>query len=100
MTKRQKMEFELQRLNEREEKLQLAKAKKEADLELLEEEKDDFRVKISLADYELLKQAKLYAQANQMQQQQVNQNQQQLNYNPQQKDPNMIDTSTTAVNQL
>ena len=59
MTKRQKMEFELQRLNEREEKLQLAKAKKAADLELLEEEKDDFRVKISLADYELLKQAKL-----------------------------------------
>ncbi len=59
MTKRQKMEFELQRLNEREEKLQLAKAKKEADLELLEEEKDDFIVKISLADYELLKQAKL-----------------------------------------
>ena len=59
MTKRQKMEFELQRLNEREEKLQLAKAKKEADLQLLEEEKDDFRVKISLADYEILKQAKL-----------------------------------------
>ena len=59
MTKRQKMEFELQRLNEREEKLQLAKAKKEADLLLLEEEKDDFRVKISLADYEILKQAKL-----------------------------------------
>ena len=59
MTKRQKMEFELQRLNEREEKLQLAKAKKEADLDLLEEEKDNFRVKISLADYELLKQAKL-----------------------------------------
>ena len=59
MTKRQKMEFELQRLNEREEKLQLAKAKKEADLDLLEEEKDDFRVKISLADYEILKQAKL-----------------------------------------
>ena len=58
MTKRQKIEFELQRLNEREEKLQLAKAKKEADLELLEEEKDNFRVKISLADYELLKQAK------------------------------------------
>ena len=59
MTKRQKMEFELQRLNEREEKLQLAKAKKEADLLLLEEEKDNFRVKISLADYEILKQAKL-----------------------------------------
>ena len=59
MTKRQKMEFELQRLNERKEKLQLAKAKKEADLQLLEEEKDDFRVKISLADYEILKQAKL-----------------------------------------
>ena len=59
MTKRQKMEFKLQRLNKREEKLQLAKAKKEADLQLLEEEKDDFRVKISLADYEILKQAKL-----------------------------------------
>ena len=59
MTKRQKIEFELQRLNEREEKLQLAKAKKEADLDLLEEEKDDFRVKISLADYEILKKAKL-----------------------------------------
>ena len=59
MTKRQKMEFELQRLNEREEELQLAKAKKEADLQLLEEEKDDFRVKISLAYYEILKKAKL-----------------------------------------
>ena len=33
----------------------LAKEKKKADLELLEEETDDFRVKISLADYELLK---------------------------------------------
>ena len=51
--------MELARINEREEKLQLAKAKKEADLELVNDEQDDFRVKISLADFELLKQLKL-----------------------------------------
>ena len=53
------MEFELQRITEREQKLQQARAKKEADLELLNDEADDFKVKISLADFEILKRAKL-----------------------------------------
>ena len=66
LSKRQKMEFELERINERQQKLKLSKAKKEADLQLLDDEQDDFRVKISLADFELLKQAKLHAQANPM----------------------------------
>ena len=58
MTKRQKIEMQLARITEREEKLQTARAKKEADLALLDDEQDDFKVKISLADYELLQQAK------------------------------------------
>ena len=60
------MQFELARINERETTLRLAKAKKEADLQLLDDEQDDFRVKISLADFEVLRQAKLHAQANPM----------------------------------
>ena len=66
MSKRQKVEFELERINERQRKLEKSKSKKEADLQLLDDEQDDFRVKISLADFELLKQAKLHAQANPM----------------------------------
>ena len=58
MNKRQKMEIQLARINEREKKLQAAREKKEADLALLDDEEDDFKVKISLADYELLQQAK------------------------------------------
>ena len=52
------MEMQLARIAEREEKLQAARAKKEADLALLDDEQDDFKVKISLADYELLQAAK------------------------------------------
>ena len=52
------MEMQLARITEREEKLQAARAKKEADLALLDDEQDDFKVKISLADYELLQQVK------------------------------------------
>ena len=66
LSKREKMQFELERINERQRKLEMSKAKKEADLQLLDDEQDDFRVKISLADFELLKQAKLHAQANPM----------------------------------
>lgn len=69
MTKKQKLESELARLNEREEKLQLAKAKKEADLELANDEQDDFRVKISLSDYEMLKQFKMQQNMNPVYQQ-------------------------------
>lgn len=61
LTKRERMQFELDRINEREQKLQLARAKKEADLQLLDDEGDDFKVKISLADFEVLKRAKLQA---------------------------------------
>ena len=53
------MQLELDRINEREEKLLLAKRKKEADLELLDDEQDNFQVKISLQDFEVLKRAKL-----------------------------------------
>ena len=66
LSKRERAQFELDRIIEREQKLQLAKAKKEADLQLLEDENDDFKVKISLADFEVLKRAKLQAQANPM----------------------------------
>ena len=55
MPKKQKLQMELNRIVEREQKLQLAKAKKEADIELANDEQDNFRVKISLADFELLK---------------------------------------------
>ena len=58
------MENQLALINERERKLQLAKAKKEADLQLLDDEADDFKVKISIEDYEILKRAKLAQQAN------------------------------------
>ena len=51
--------MELKRINERQQKLDLAKAKKEADLQLLDDEQDDFRVKVSLGDFEILRQAKL-----------------------------------------
>ena len=61
LSKREKMQFELERINERQRKLEKSKSKKEADLQLLDDEQDDFRVKISLADFELLKQAKLHA---------------------------------------
>ena len=59
LLKREKAQFQLNRIVEREQKLQLAKAKKEADLQLLDDEDDDFKVKISLADFEVLKRAKL-----------------------------------------
>ena len=60
------MEMELTRINERTEKLQQARQKKEADLAILDDEEDDFKVKISLKDYELLKEAKVQASANNM----------------------------------
>ena len=66
LSKRERTQFQLERILEREQKLQLAKAKKEADLQLLDDEADDFKVKISLADFEILKRAKLQAQANPM----------------------------------
>ena len=55
LTKKEKLQFELERLKEREEKLQLAKRKKEADLALADDEQDNFKVKISMEDYEILK---------------------------------------------
>jgi glycine cleavage system pyridoxal-binding protein P len=58
------MEMELARIEEREEKIALSKAKKQADLQLLDDEEDDFKVKISLQDFDILKRAKLQQQAN------------------------------------
>ncbi len=51
--------MELARIEEREEKIALSKAKKQADLQLLDDEEDDFKVKISLQDFDILKRAKL-----------------------------------------
>ena len=79
------MQFELARINEREQKLQLSKAKKEADLQLLDDEGDDFKVKISLADYEVLKRAKLQNQANPMLFGGVQQQEQNLQHQQQQQ---------------
>ena len=56
--------MELARIEEREEKIALSKAKKQADLQLLDDEEDDFKVKISLQDFDILKRAKLQQQAN------------------------------------
>lgn len=64
LTKREKTEMQLARLQEKEEKLQVAKRKKEADLQLLNDEDDGFRVKISLADNDVLKKYKLDKLAN------------------------------------
>ena len=51
--------MELARIEEREEKIALSKAKKHADLMLLDDEADDFKVKISMEDFEILRRAKL-----------------------------------------
>ena len=51
LTKKERLQFELERINEREEKLRLAKMKKEADLALVDDEEDNFKVKISLGDF-------------------------------------------------
>ena len=56
--------MELARIEEREEKIALSKAKKQADLLLLDDEADDFRVKISMEDFEILRRAKLQQHAN------------------------------------
>ena len=47
MTKKQRLELQLVRINEREEKLKLAKQQKKVDLELCDDEEDDFKVKIT-----------------------------------------------------
>lgn len=64
MTKREKAEMALDRIKEKEAKLALAKKKREADLLLLNDEDDGFKVRVSLADFEVLKQAKLASRAN------------------------------------
>ena len=64
MTKRERTEIQIARLKEKEEKLQVMKRKKEADLELLDDEDDGFRVKVSLADHNVLKKYKLDKLAN------------------------------------
>ena len=63
-SKKQRLEVELARIEEREEKIALSKAKKQADLQLLDDEADDFRVKISMEDFEILRRAKLQQHAN------------------------------------
>jgi len=47
LSKKDKLQFELERINEREEKLQLSKRKKMADLALADDEEEGFKVKIS-----------------------------------------------------
>ena len=59
MTKREKAELALKLIQKKEEKLQLAKQKREADLLLLNDEDEGFKVRVSMADFEVLKQAKL-----------------------------------------
>ena len=54
LSKKQRIQMELARIDQREEALKAARAKKQADLELIEDEEDDFRVKISASDYKLL----------------------------------------------
>ena len=56
--------MELARIEEREEKIALSKAKKQADLQLLDDEADDFKVKITMEDFEILRRAKLQQHAN------------------------------------
>ena len=46
-------------LKDRESKLKLAVQKTEADLQLIDDEEDQFQVKISVQDFEILKLAKL-----------------------------------------
>ena len=64
LSKREKAQIALERILEKEEKLKLAKQKKEADLLLLNDEDECFKVRISLADFEVLKRAKIASKAN------------------------------------
>ena len=52
------MENQLRLLEERQNKLEVLRLKKQTELELVSDEEDDFRVKISQKDYEILKRAK------------------------------------------
>ena len=52
------MENQLRLLDERQNKLEVLRLKKQTELELVSDEEDDYRVKISQKDYEILKRAK------------------------------------------
>jgi hypothetical protein len=57
LSKRERLEMQLERLEEKKNKLELAKQKKQADLMLMEDENSDeefFNYKINSKDYELL----------------------------------------------
>jgi LAS superfamily LD-carboxypeptidase LdcB len=61
LSKRERLEMQLERLEEKKNKLELAKQKKQADLMLMEDEDSDedfFKYRISSKDYDLLQQAK------------------------------------------
>ena len=62
LSKRERLANQLRRLEERQQKLEVLKLKKAADLELISDDEDDFRVKISQKDFEILKRAKLQEQ--------------------------------------
>ena len=63
LSKRERLENQLRRLEERQHKLEVLKLKKEADIELAsDDDEDNFRVKISQKDFEILKRAKLQEQ--------------------------------------
>lgn len=64
MTRREKAELELKRLNEMEEKLQLRKQKKEADLLLLNDDDDNAKERVPKAGADLLRQIDLLKEAN------------------------------------
>ena len=57
LNKRERLEMQLERLEEKKNRLELAKQKKQADLMLMDDENSDdefFKYKISAKDYDLL----------------------------------------------
>ena len=61
LNKRQRLELQLERLEEKKNRLELSKQKKQADLMLMDDENSDedfFKYKISAKDFGLLQQAK------------------------------------------
>ena len=54
LTKRQKKEQQMARIEEQELRIAEAKAKKQAELDSLEDEDDGFKIRVSKAEYDLL----------------------------------------------
>ena len=63
LTKKQRLEMQLNRLEEQQKKIELARQKRQADLMLLEDENSDedfFQYKITHKDWEILQKAKAH----------------------------------------